>query len=245
MLQNGELRESAAENFLYILEALKFLVRIQCLLVQWFIVRYLLQLKRENKFSFESQARIIIPTTPSTGAGIQPSPLLVYSRVQQWPAQVPVSFLSLESTSVLSGMRPCLPQWLFVAEFCDVEVVWEGNSMFSYPKGQGIYLPTPGALSVLGSKHVFWSLLEKAVIGRCCMPSTLEGPWSGFGVFRISMDLQANPQAERDHVLSGLRSRIWWTWGALIWKLVGICVVKNLQDWLAGILQNTYLNLGI
>lgn len=33
VFQNEELAESAADNFLYILEPLKFLVRIQCLLV--------------------------------------------------------------------------------------------------------------------------------------------------------------------------------------------------------------------
>lgn len=168
----------SADNFLYILEPLKFLVRIQCLLILWFIVRRLLLLKRENKFfSLESQARTVIPSTSSSGAGMQPSLLLVYSNVQQWPAQVPASVLCQEWA--------CFPQWLFVSKSCDAEVVWEGNSKFSFPKGQGIFFQScRSQLPVLslswGAILSFWSLLEKAVIGRCCMPNSSEGRmWQG------------------------------------------------------------------
>jgi len=82
MFQNRGLAKPAAENCLYVLETLKFLVRIQCLLLLRFIARYLL-MKRENKFfPLESQARTIVPSAPRRGVGLQPSPCCVYSSIQ-------------------------------------------------------------------------------------------------------------------------------------------------------------------
>lgn len=82
--------------------------------------------------------------------------------------------------------------------------------MFSYPKGQGIHLQSCRSPSQLLVLVLCWeantsscSLLEKVGIGRCCMPSAsrgedMEGHVCRLGVFRMSVDLQANPQAERD-----------------------------------------------
>lgn len=59
------------------------------------------------------------------------------------------------------------------------------------------------------------------------------------------MDMQANPQAERDSCLELSQKQKLVNLGSFNLKVVGICVAKTLQDQLAGILQNTYLDLGI
>lgn len=82
--------------------------------------------------------------------------------------------------------------------------------MFSYPKGQGIHVQSCSSRSHFPVPFLCWeantsscSFLEKVGMGRCCMPSTsrggdVEGSICRLGVFGMSVDLQANPQAGGD-----------------------------------------------